>query len=612
MADLARHSSHFNTLSDELIVQVLHFCRFNEILGFAITNKRHYNIISSSISLKLHIELDVHGLDIIKGSRKGDGSYSRLLDELVCYQDAWLNLDFEEPTKRTSNQVMSLWELREAVVLVKVNPDNPTYLEIMLCSTVTGLPHPLAQKPIFAVQVGFRIPGPGNQTFTLEVIDDILVTRIADIMNYRYEVIAWDWKSGNLLCRVGSNSGFADFSLLDSTYLVLFSVEADEVGPRLITISLYSMLPHAHDENKCSAYFYASEYPHARPVLTFEFPQLDDTYIVSSRVIMRSDPIPGRVTYTKSASFAHSAALTFSVILSLVQISNFDADEQPVHLRIFISAKSLFSYLPEFTGGEDTVVIPWSSWGTQATRWFICEEETNYWVYWTSGSRFVRVDETQDSPLHSLSIFDFHPPTVRRHALRDIYPPTEHPYSLYKETMKDNVLEGKGLTVPHPVISISDADTIPLFRDTIDSGTPTVVKKGFSVPVESRLPYRVVTRPKFVPSCEDWSIDGDHIVGMTRTHDATATPIFPIMSARPVTDSLDIELLTHISSCSINGQVATLSVGSTMKIASKFITGLHCYNSLRKSLSSTRFKFTPTISQLGAMRTRASQESLGL
>ncbi|KAG8753069.1 hypothetical protein FRC11_007747 [Ceratobasidium sp. 423] len=399
---------------------------------------------------------------------------------------------------------------QELVVLVKTDPNDTTHLEIRICSTTTGLPHPLAQNPIFTVQVGFHIPGPGHQTFTLEVIDNILVVRIAYIMNYKYEIMAWDWKSGAPLCRIGSSSGIADFSLLDNAHLALFSVEVDQKGPRSIAFHLYSIstygIPTGSD-------FYASEYVCARPTLTFEFPKLDDFYTVSSRVIMRSDPIPGRTIYRKSTSFTHSTALTFSIILSLLRIAAPETDENSVHLRIFISATSLLPYLLESANEEDTVVIPWDVWGAQATRWFLCDKQTDYWVYWTSGSRFVTVDENAHSGLYDLSVFDFHPPTVRRHAPRDVHSYTLHS-SLYKERMKDNVREGRGLMIPHPIISPSDADPAPLLTDTVGSDMPTVIGKGFSVPFESRLPYRVVTRPRFVPSCEDWSIDGDHIIGM--------------------------------------------------------------------------------------------------
>ncbi|KAH7345505.1 hypothetical protein B0J17DRAFT_640125 [Rhizoctonia solani] len=559
-----RHSCFFDVLSDELIIQVLHHCQYNEILQFATTNKRHYIIVSESVSLKLHIELEVNGLYIVQGSRSRDGTYSRLLDELVRYRNSWLNLDLEEPIERNSNQVMSLWELREGnyvvafsstssqawgpdsiqitpidpletpqpvtfstvfseftpdfeqelVALIKTDPNDTTRLEVRLCSAITGHSHPLARNPTFTVQVDFQIPGPGRQTFTLEIVENILVVRIADIMRDRYEILAWDWKSGALLCRVGCDSGLADFALLDSTHLALFSVEVEGAGPRLITISLYS-IHQMYGELSSGQVFYATEYTCARPILTFEFPKLDNSHVVASRVIMRSDPIPQRTVYTKSASFAHCTALTFSIILSLLDLSNPGADEHSVNLRIFISVQSLRSHLLELANEEDTTVVPWDVWGTRATRWFLCDKPTSYWVYWTSGSRFVRVDENPDSARHDLSVFEFHTPMVRRHALSYIHSSLEQQASQYKEKTKEIVLKGSGLSCPHPANSLLDTDLPPLLVNTVGSDMPTIIETGFSIPVESCLPYRVVTRPNFVPWCEDWSIDGDHIIGTT-------------------------------------------------------------------------------------------------
>ncbi|CAE6437538.1 unnamed protein product [Rhizoctonia solani] len=557
---------YFSSLSDELIIQILHFCTYDIILRFAATNQRHYTILSNSIALKFHIELEVNGLHVVEGSGKGSATYSRLLDELVCYRDAWLNLDLEKPIERISHREMLLWELREGnyvvaftsksdpmwgtdswgpdsmqltpigsletpqpitfpsvyneltldfeqelVALVRTNPNNKTSLEVRLCSTVTGLAHPLARNPIFFLQIDFPIPGPGHQTFTLEVIGDILVVRVADILDNKYEIMAWNWKSGALLCRIGSTSGIADFTLLDRTHLALFSVVADEQGPRLITISLYSMIPQTPDEIPMGPYFYATEYACARPVLVFEFPKLDHAYQVSSRVIMRSDPIPGRATYTKSASFAHSTALTFSIIMSLLQSSSPEMNEDSAHFRIFVSTKSLLSYLLESVGQEDTTVISWEVWGPQATRWFLCERQTTYWVYWTSGSRFVRVNDNPHAELDNLSVFDFHPPTVKRFVCTSAA--TEQ-QSLHEERMKENVLKGRGLIIPHPQILDPDTNHAALLIDTVGRDMPTVIETGFSVQVESRLPYRVVTRPASVMWREDWSIDGNHIIGM--------------------------------------------------------------------------------------------------
>ncbi|KAG8761103.1 hypothetical protein FRC11_014385 [Ceratobasidium sp. 423] len=272
-------SGCFCGLSDELVIKVLHFCSYEEILRFAATRKRYHNIVANSVSLRLHIELEVNGLEIIKGTRKGNATYSVLLDELVRYRDAWLNLTLEGPTERTlmERDKSLLWELREGsytvafsstpdtlldpdtlwvspfdhpgdpnpvafrdhfhaftsdleqdlVALLKVDPDqsvhfffptpprtnrlntSDTHLQIRLCSATTGLAHPLAQNSKFIVQVDVQVPDPGAEpeAIGIEIMDNIFAARVSDLTSEEYEILAWDWKSGALLLRIGSKTG---------------------------------------------------------------------------------------------------------------------------------------------------------------------------------------------------------------------------------------------------------------------------------------------------------------------------------------------------------------------------------------------------------------------
>ncbi|KAH7345506.1 hypothetical protein B0J17DRAFT_764149 [Rhizoctonia solani] len=582
MMKLTRYSDSFRALSDELVIQVLHFCQYEEILRFSATCRRYNNIIANSIGLQFHIELEVSGLEIINGLRK-NATYSLLLDELIHYRDAWLNLQFEEPIEQRSNREMLLWELREGnyavafssvpgtllapdslqmshidfpgasntitfhrdfheftfdlgqelVVLLRTDPTDNARLEIQLCSTITRLAHPLAQNPTFIVQLDFSIPSLDQepQAFTLEIMDNILVARISNLMDPKYEILAWDWKSGKLLRRIASSSGIADFTFLDKDHLALFSVEKYETYLRLITFSLYSLYSHTCDEISNGSYFDVPKYANAHPILTFEFPELDNLYIVEPiGFSVRSDPTPGRAMYTRSAGFAHPTALTFSTTISLAHIRMFDFpdDQDLFQLRVFIDAKLLLHYLLEFRGEMDTITVPWTKWGIQTTRWFLCDQEIFYWLYWTSGSRYISVTERPGSTLHDLSILDFHRPTVRRHdsSLLD-YSLASYQTTEYEEESSKIVLEGKGLIFsdclsldPSPLPGSTPA-SLTLLAKIVDSSTPTIIKKGFSVPVESRLPYRVVTKPKFVPKCQDWLIDGNHIVGTNPLHSSS-------------------------------------------------------------------------------------------
>ncbi|CAE6535258.1 unnamed protein product [Rhizoctonia solani] len=602
MAELAvpsDSSGYFSTLPNELIIRVLHFCSYTEILRFAATGKRYCKIVANSVSLQLHNELEANGLEIIKGSQKENATYSLLLDELVRYRDAWLNLTFEEPIERTSikrNQTLQ-WELHEGsyvvafsatpsaslgpdtlwvmsldhldvpspvalqtyfhefvtnleqdlAVLARVDPDesvlffhsftphtnNPntshSCFEIRFCSATTGLGHPLAHNHIWIIRVDFSIPDPEEESdvFTLDIMDNILVARISNLTSEKCEILVWDWKSGAFLLRIGSTSSIADFSFFDKTHLAVFAV--DKTGPNLhsIILSLYYMTPCTRDEVPPDSCFCSSKYACARPIMTLQFPELEHFYRVEpSDFSLKSDPTPGRVVYTKSAGFARPTALTFIATLSLFKMSDtrmFDVDPH-VKLQIFIDSGPLLRYLFEFAGEEDDAVIPWETWGIHATRWFLCDREA-YDSLWTHGSRFVRVRSGEDSAsmLHNLSVFDFHPPTVRRHGpCESEHSPATDLTAKNEETLRNLVLKGSGLDVAHILRpesnTTADANTPQLLIKTIYSSMPTVIMKGFSSPVESRLPYRVVTRTKFVTGCEEWVIDGNHVIGMSPLH----------------------------------------------------------------------------------------------
>ncbi|CAE6430315.1 unnamed protein product [Rhizoctonia solani] len=410
MVKLALYTYSFCALSDELIIQILHFCQYEEILRFSATSKRYYNVITNSVSLQLHIELEVNGLEIINGSRKS-AAYSLLLDELLHYRDAWLNLQLGEPTVKISHREMMLWELREGnyaiafssvpgaslapdslqmshidfpgasnpisfrsdfheftfdsgqelVALLRTDPTDNTRFEIKLCSVITGLAHPLAQNPTFIVQLDFSVPSLDQepQAFTLEIMDNILVARVSNVMDPKYEVLAWDWKSGKLLNRIASSSGITDFTFLDKDHLALFSVHKYRNYLRLITFSLYSLSSHICDELSSGPHFHVSKYAHASPIVTFEFPELDDLYAIEpTRFSVRSDPAPGRAMYTRSAGFAHPTALTFITTISVahVRVFEFPDDQDFFQLRIFINAKFLLRYLLEPASEMDTII----------------------------------------------------------------------------------------------------------------------------------------------------------------------------------------------------------------------------------------------------------------
>ncbi|CAE6490853.1 unnamed protein product, partial [Rhizoctonia solani] len=72
-------------LFDEVLIHILHLCNYQEILRFARTCRRLGNLVSNTVSLQLHIELEANGFEVISGSGKGNINYQVVLKDLRRY-----------------------------------------------------------------------------------------------------------------------------------------------------------------------------------------------------------------------------------------------------------------------------------------------------------------------------------------------------------------------------------------------------------------------------------------------------------------------------------------------------------------------------------------------
>ncbi|CAE6440887.1 unnamed protein product [Rhizoctonia solani] len=568
---IGQPQSGFSYLSDELVIHVLHGCHFRQILLFAATSKRNHSIVTSSISLQLQIELESSELEIASvGSRERGLTYLQIRDDLFRYHEAWRHLELGGPIERIPKQKPVTWQLREgnyvvafqskpgshlgfdslqiiplgsfeALDLVTLDNDfqelavdvaqdlavlgkwhrdlqsswqGATQLDIVIASIRTGLPHPLAQMPTFRIQVDFDYDSFAVNV-TLDVMLDILAVEIEDSKEQKFEVMVWNWNSGQFLIRIGSEFGSASLSHFDNTHLGLLQsgpgVDRQGRYLRRVSLSLYRIPSRAYEESPPGNCFCASLYACALPIVTFLFPELDESHQVLSAGYLL-DPVPGQILPLDNTTLAHSSAVTFTINLTLQPMKWEDGG--PIDYRIFLSARHLRRYLPECASENQTTVVCWDLWGTKATRWFCWNNPNNYdieWALWTYASRFALVNTNPHSMLHDLSIVDFAPRTARD--VPDISL-TLHQTSEYKKEMERIVTEGKGLISPYAKDAFQEETFPPVFVDTIENHVPTILNEGFAKPVESCLPYRVVTRPRFLPTCEDWSIDGSHIIGL--------------------------------------------------------------------------------------------------
>ncbi|KAG8725136.1 hypothetical protein FRC12_024222, partial [Ceratobasidium sp. 428] len=78
---------------------------------------KYSNIVSSSTSLELHIELEANGLQTTERSLEHtSGDHVSLLKKLQRHRDAWLDLNIRSSTNHDCNlEDMTFWELRDGV-----------------------------------------------------------------------------------------------------------------------------------------------------------------------------------------------------------------------------------------------------------------------------------------------------------------------------------------------------------------------------------------------------------------------------------------------------------------------------------------------------------------
>ncbi|KAJ1311914.1 hypothetical protein OPQ81_010374 [Rhizoctonia solani] len=551
-------------ISSELIIKILHCCDCPTILRFAATCKAYNELVAQSISLQLQIELEANGLELMKGSFKRDATYSVILEDLRQFRDAWLDLNFGEHFVRPLGKSnMLLWELREgfyikafsqlngqipdALQFIPLDPETPDPLPLMfefrfseftadpgqglvaiisrdptegetsyihLCSSTTGLAHPLAHYPILAFELDFA-PPPFSTGFAIEIMGHTVLAKVSYSQDNRYELLIWNWKSGALLHRIASQEGMCDFTFLDQRHLVVLAVTRSSLFQDSLALLVYAISDdistHTTSPNRRLR---AKDIPISEPVLRLEFPKIKELSKISETgFFLRSDPTPGRTIYTKSATFGCPYSITLSMTFSF-SASSFSRDVSPFY-RVFVDGRSLLDCVRTNTY-DSTKVLPWSSWGTAATRWFIAPEPPDHWICWMSGSRYIR--PLSDVPYYS--IFDFSSRTVGRfqERYRELYPTTSDRLVENSDLPAGDLFHDLELLDQYLIYFLEDSpyDAEPILV-TVGADSPSIIPTcdpGFEGPIISELPYHLVCKANNELNHEGWQINGDCIVGV--------------------------------------------------------------------------------------------------
>ncbi|KAG8709193.1 hypothetical protein FRC09_000799 [Ceratobasidium sp. 395] len=528
---------YVSRLPDEIVVQILLSCPYNNIFSFALTCRKYSNIVSSSTSLELHIELEANGLQTTERSLEHtSGDHVSLLKKLQRHHDAWLDLNIRSSTNHDCNlEDMTFWELRDGVfakafirhtglgsvlllpldsgecrtqvdfdttfnvltmdlgqdliTLAGVEPDQWNHGWLRLCSSTTGQAHPQAKKPLLELELGFDVLVDLPFSLTLEIKHDLVAAKFACTSEFVYEILIWNWKTGRLMHRISCDNGVCSFVFMDRNRLIVWSARSGEEKNNLNLVSLV-----VYEQLGCvgssygvpdSGVFNVPSFPTLKPAFTFQFPKLQNDASLEA-----------------SSPFAYSRALTLGLTMSISGLHSF---------RIFVDARQLAGHM-ELAWRRSISELDWDEWGEHATRWF-CMRRLTHWICWMFGSRSIFQGE-------HLSVVDFHTPTVRRHAnrRRATYFSSEKSEGLIEKRLnairKGYLPDFFEYDISYGHLDESNRATMDenaVIVDCVTSQEPTVIS-FFEKPVVSRLPYRMVTRVQPPRNHGSWLISGKQLI----------------------------------------------------------------------------------------------------
>ncbi|CAE6521177.1 unnamed protein product [Rhizoctonia solani] len=393
--------------------------------------------------------------------------------------------------------------------------DRFTTIHVDLYSITTGLAHLHAQYPRLTVEFAFERPF-FSPELDIEIMGNVLLIKASRSRFHAYELLIWDWRSGIFLNRITTRQGICDFTFLDKQHLVVLSgTRSDPDSEALGTLELlvYTI---SDGISTCSNLLHGqlrvADLVVSQPTLRLAFPQIQESCTISdTEFYLRSDPTPGRILYTHSAAYACSYTTTLSINFYVRNVNT--GWEGPDYYRVFLDGRFLMDQLRTYNSNE-TVHVPWSSWGVCATRWFITTERPNHWICRMSSSRFI--SQLSDQPYYC--ILDFSSANVGRSrgcALQSNPPGLDG-----LDVTKDSGLgvEFEGLRRLEQDLRHFPADSPAgheLLVATVGADNPgTISGIGFEEPITSRLPYRIVCRMNNQSDHEGWQINGDCIVGV--------------------------------------------------------------------------------------------------
>ncbi|CAE6373556.1 unnamed protein product [Rhizoctonia solani] len=546
----------FDTLPSELVVRILEYCGYVDLLRFSQTCRNHYMFIASSARLRLQIETGANGLQWPYCWLAAGGQSQELLEKLVRCRDDWLDLRLtvgESLPRTTSGQRFTLWELRrgvfasafsvgehrhlEADALKMITLDSPVtewtlkfdmtfheltidppqdllvlavtqtigshlhYLDISLRSLGTGLAHPSARLGIIPLRVPFSLsPHHIYSTVSLSITNDILlVSLIANTTELCSNVLAIDWKAGVLLLHTSWRPGLCSATLLHNDCLLVFEAvisNTDEMGEAL-TGKPDSLGLLVYDRMRTpEAYEHDTIHSRVHLLNVFfrkESMRFEFPTLATNVWILASDFLV-RAAPVSDHALRHTPDFVPDYASRTLSLSmRIISAESPASLLIFVDSAKLLAHL-ERAEAEGLASIPWATWGEYSTRWIYYLSEPNPWINWLQGTRYVLGRQVVDEQNDGEDIEYI--------AIADFHPPTVRRFAsrledhyvlpLPEHDIKRRECIGSGQWAFFGNYSERNLEPGLLAVDIVDTETPTVLR-GLSLdPIISRLSYRLV------------------------------------------------------------------------------------------------------------------------
>ncbi|KDN43298.1 hypothetical protein RSAG8_06265, partial [Rhizoctonia solani AG-8 WAC10335] len=295
----------------------------------------------------------------------------------------------------------------QELVAVLSQDDLRTHIHVHLCSSMTGLAHPLAHNPRLTAEFDSNFLRSASH-FGIEIVGHLVLILLPEVRGHAFEILIWNWKFGIFLNRISSRRGICDFTFLDQRHLVVLAATSsgreylDTLALLVFVISDGTSTRHDLPPGQLRVV----DAPVSRPILRLEFPRTKEAFKISrNRLLLQSDPTPGRILYAKSAAFVCPHAITLGMTFSFCRV-NSSSDEAPYY-RVFIDGRFLLDRI-RTNAHVETEVLSWSVWGPNATRWFPNVVPPDYWISWMSRSRFIA--SPPNTPYHF--VFDFSSPAI--------------------------------------------------------------------------------------------------------------------------------------------------------------------------------------------------------